>query len=278
MSENRMHRAVSADGTEITGRVLGEGPPLVLVHPPVLDADIAWTGLLRHLTERFTCYLPNLRGRGSSGDSPDHSPPRFGDDVNAFVDSVGQRVCLMGWSDSCALALGAAAAGDAVAAVAAFEPSVWSLMREDDLARFGAAMQQQAEATAAGRLGDAARIFHRFVCNDDELAALDPDYLDRQAQLFPLLFRELAQRGSAEGPEPSDPEVLGRVQVPVLVLLAQQTRLSTWFRDSARYLARHLPDARLRELPGIGHFAPLAVPEPVAREVVSFFASTLAST
>ena len=57
----------------------------------------------------------------------------------------------MGWSDGCSLALGAAAHRTAVAAVAAYGPSVWPLMREDDLARFGAVMQQLAEATADDR-------------------------------------------------------------------------------------------------------------------------------
>ncbi|MDP9021851.1 MAG: alpha/beta hydrolase, partial [Actinomycetota bacterium] len=179
MTADRIHRAVSADGTEIAGRVQGQGPPLVLVHSPVHDGDIAWEALLPHLTDRFTCYLPSLRGRGLSGDNPDHSPPRshFQEDVNAFVDSVGEPVYLMGWSDGGSLALGAAVHSDAVAAVAAYEPAVWTLMREDDLARFGATVEQWSEATADGRLLDAAHIFHHFVCTDNEFAALDADYL-----------------------------------------------------------------------------------------------------
>lgn len=273
MTDDRIHRAVSADGTEIAGRVQGQGPPLVLVHGPVHDGDIAWEALLPHLTDRFTCYLPNLRGRGSSGDNPDHSPPRFQEDVTAFVDSIGEPVCLMGWSDGGSLALGAAAHSGAVAAVATYEPAVWTLMREDDLARFGAAIEQQGEATAAGRLVDAAHIFHRFVCTDNEFAALDADYLDRQARLFPLLMQEVQQGASYEGPEPTDPEVLGQIDAPVLVLLAQQTRLDTWFTDSAQHVAQHVADAHVRELPDVGHFAPLVAPEPVAKELISFLAS-----
>ena len=148
MTGDQIHRAVSADGTEIAGRVQGQGPPLVLVHGPVHDGDIAWGALLPLLTDRFTCYLPSLRGRGLSGDNPDHSPPRshFQEDVNAFVDSIGEPVYLMGWSDGGSLALGAAAHSDAVAAVAAYEPAVWTLMREDDLARFGAAIEQATRA------------------------------------------------------------------------------------------------------------------------------------
>jgi pimeloyl-ACP methyl ester carboxylesterase len=96
MTGERIHRVVSADGTEIAGRVAGDGPPLVLVHSAAHDGDIAWEAMLRHLTDRFTCYLPSLRGVGLSGDNPDHSPPRLQEDVNSFVDSIGEPACLVG--------------------------------------------------------------------------------------------------------------------------------------------------------------------------------------
>jgi pimeloyl-ACP methyl ester carboxylesterase len=275
MTDDRVHRAVSADGTEIAGRVQGQGPPLVLIHSPVHDGDMAWEALLPLLTDWFTCYRPSLRGRGLSGANPDHSPPRshFQEDVDAFVDSVGERVYVMGWSDGGSLALGAAANSDAVAAVAVYEPSVWTLMREDDLARFGSTTEQWMDAAADGRLVDAAHIFHHFVCTDDEFAALDTAYLDRQARLFPLLMQELQQGMPDEGPQPTDPEVLGQIDAPVLVLLAQQGRLGTWFSDSAKHVAQHVADPHVRELPDVGHCAPLVAPEPVAMELISFFAS-----
>jgi hypothetical protein len=42
MTDERIHRAVSADGTEIAGRVQGQGPALVLFHGGIGDGDIAW--------------------------------------------------------------------------------------------------------------------------------------------------------------------------------------------------------------------------------------------
>src|SRR5829696_9245508 len=118
MTDERIHRAVSADGTEIAGRVRGRGPALVLVHGGIGDGDIAWEALLSHLTDRFTCYLPSTRGRGLSSDNPDHSPARLEEDVTAFVDSIGEPVCLVGWSGSGAWVLGAATRSGSVAAVA----------------------------------------------------------------------------------------------------------------------------------------------------------------
>jgi pimeloyl-ACP methyl ester carboxylesterase len=158
-ANERIHRAVSADGTEIAGRVQGLGPPLILVHGGYGDGAIAWKALLPYLTDRYTCYLPSTRGRGLSSDNPDHSPPRLQEDVTAFVDSIGEPVCLVGWSGSGAWVLGAAAHSDSVAAVTIYEPGVIGVGGEDDIARFGAAMQQVGAAAADGRLLEAAHAF-----------------------------------------------------------------------------------------------------------------------
>jgi pimeloyl-ACP methyl ester carboxylesterase len=273
VNDDRVHWAVSADGTDIAGRVHGEGPPLVLVQPPVIDADIAYETLLPHVTDRFTCYLPSIRGREPSGDSPDHSPPRLQEDIDAFVDSIAEPVCVTGWSDGASLALGAAAHSDIVAAAAPFEPSVWSLMRAEDLARQGAVLEKAGAAVAAGQLVEASRVFHRYVCNENEFDALDATYLERQAGVWPMLMQEVQQSLDYEGPQATDPEVLGGVAAPVLVLLAQQTELDPWFTDSAHHVARHVANGRVREMPGVGHFAPIIAPETVATEMISFFES-----
>ncbi len=122
MTTERIHRAVSPDGTEIVGRLHGAGPPLVLVHGALADGDNCWGSLLPFLAERFTCYTPSLRGRGLSGDHPDLSPERLVEDVTAFVDSIGEPVALLGYSAGGVLALGVAARTTTVAAVAAYEP------------------------------------------------------------------------------------------------------------------------------------------------------------
>lgn len=274
MTDERIHRAVSADGTEIAGRVGGRGPALVLVHGGIGDGDIAWEALLPHLTNRFTCYLPSTRGRGLSSDNPDHSPARLEEDITAFVDSIGEPVCLVGWSGSGAWVLGAAARSGSVAAVVEYEPALVSVMREDDLARTFATMEQMGIAAADGRLVDAVRVFARWICTDNEIAALEEtDFYERWAGCVPAMLRFVQQDAAYEGPRSTDPEVLGTVAAPVLLLRGQQTLLGTWFADAARHIAQHLVDPHLREVPGVGHFAPLLAPETVAKEVISFFAS-----
>jgi hypothetical protein len=93
------------------------------------------------------------------------------------------------------------------------------------------------------------------------------------SSIHPLVMEEVRQEASHDGPQPTDPEVLARIEAPVLVLVGQQTRLDTFLGDSARHVARHVADSRVRELPGVGHYAPMVAPEPVAKELISFFES-----
>ncbi|MCW6005773.1 alpha/beta hydrolase [Micromonospora sp. CPCC 205371] len=274
MPEYRIQRAVSADGTEIAGRVLGQGPPLVLVHGAIGDGDIAWEALLPYLTDRFTCYLPSTRGRGLSSDNPDHSPPRLEEDITAFVDSVGEPVCLVGWSGGGAWALGVTAHSGSVAAVAAYEPGVISVMREDDLARTGATVAQVGTAAADGRLVDAVRAFASWICTDDEIAALEQtDFYARWAPAVPAMLQFFQHDAAYAGPRSTDPELLRQVAAPVLLLRGRQTKLSTWFAHAARHIAQNVAHPQVRELRGVGHFAPLLAPESIARELISFFES-----
>lgn len=76
-----------------------------------------------------------------------------------------------------------------------------------------------------------------------------------------------------EGPRATDPEVLGKITVPVLLLTGQETLLHTWFTDAVQYIAQHIADPHVRELPGAGHFAPEVAPETLATELISFFGS-----
>ena len=232
----RVQVAISADGTEIVGRVRGQGPPVVLVHGGWGDGEVAYEALVPHLADRFTCYTPSTRGRGLSGDNPDHSVHRLIEDVIAFIDTIGEPVDLVGWSGIEA-SLGAASQSRAVSAVALFEGYVPAVAEAVDLASLAATIERVGAAAADGRLADAARAFAPFVLTGAEVAAVDGDFFERWGRSIPAMLQYFQQNRSTEGSLPYDPEQLAKISAPVLALWSSETTKSRWVSESAMYLA-----------------------------------------
>jgi pimeloyl-ACP methyl ester carboxylesterase len=88
------------------------------------DGDMDWSLLVHHLSARFTCHLPSLRGRGLSGDHPDLSFGRLVDDFFAYVESMGHATGLVGWSLGADLALTMAARSGAVDSLGFFRQQI----------------------------------------------------------------------------------------------------------------------------------------------------------
>ncbi|MEX2542613.1 MAG: alpha/beta hydrolase [Trueperaceae bacterium] len=271
MSSQRTHYVTTSDGVIIAGTRHGQGPALVFLQGIIGDGDLDWQALLPHLSGRFTCYLPSMRGRGLSGDHPDLSIGRQVDDVIAYVDSIGEPTGLVGWSGGAGLALAVAAQSDLVDAVAPFEPGMMSLADEQEQAAIGAAVAGMGELAAAGRLAAAARAFAGWTFNDQDIAvAEDAGYFEAAGRYVPNLLNTLQQWMAHEGPTIDDSAVLGKISAPVLMLHGSDTR--PFFIASARHVADHVPNATVREIAGAGHAAPLTHPEALAETLIEFFA------
>jgi pimeloyl-ACP methyl ester carboxylesterase len=91
--------------------------------------------------------------------------------------------------------------------------------------------------------------------NDEEIAvAEEAGYLEAAGRYVPNLLNLLQQEIKYEGFTADDPAVLGAISAPVAVLLGSGTK--PFFTASARHVAGHVPNARLHEIPGVGHAAP----------------------
>lgn len=276
MSNQRTHYVTTNDGVTIGATVHGEGPPLVFLQGAVGDGDIDWDRLVGHLTGRFTCHLPSMRGRGLSGDHPDLSPARQADDILTYLDSIGEPTGLVGWSGGANLALAVAAQSDAVHAVAPFEPVIPSVMDEQVQAALGDALARTGELAAEGRLTAAVRAFLGWPLYDEEIAvAEDAGYVEAAGRYVPNLLN-LLQQVMEHGDPAADPAVLGAISAPVAVLLGSDTK--PFFTASARHVADHVPNARVHEIRGGGHAAPLTHPEALAKALIELFAPALQRT
>lgn len=276
MGAQQTHRVVSSDGTEIVTKVHGQGPPLVMVNGVLEDGELTWEGMVPLLAEEFTCLVMDTRGRGESGDHPDHSPPRLWEDISAVVDSVGQPVGLVAESGGAGRVLGAAARSSSVAAIAVYEPAVASMLSEEDAQRFEQGVARMSALAAEGETAAAARTFLSVVANDDELAELPDEYFETAGSYIPVLLKELEQSAQVDGPGPFDPESLERITAPTLVLHGAQTALPRSFTAAVQHVAKHVPDARVVELGGLGHLGPAIAPESVTPHLSKFFRDTLA--
>jgi pimeloyl-ACP methyl ester carboxylesterase len=271
VSSQRTHEVTTTDGVIIGGTVHGQGPPLVFVHGSLGDGDLDWQALLPHLTGRFTCYLPSRRGRGLTADHADHSLGRVVDDIIAYVGSLEGPTGLVGWSAGATLTLAAAAQlSDAGHAVAVYEPPLGPLMDEQQRAARVSAVARMGELVAEGRLTDGARRWAEFVFHDEEIAALESaGYLEATGRYVPVLLNDIQQAMQFGGPDPADPEILARISSPLLVLHGPATR--PFFTAAARHVADVVPDARIQEISGAGHAAPLTHPETLAEALTTFF-------
>jgi pimeloyl-ACP methyl ester carboxylesterase len=265
-----IHRTVADDGTQLAGRVVGDGPPLVLVHGGLSDGDIAWTELLPALRRHATCYLLSLRGRGLSADHPDHGFDRLAGDVRSFVDSIGGPVGLFAHSSGARYALGAAAGAAAVSALALYEPALPEL--DGAVARrWRAAITRIGHAADDGRLVDGVRTFLTEVAmaTPAELeAAADAGAFQRLAPYVPATLLEAEQVLTHRVLDTLD---LAAIPAPVLLLHGSETHAA--YAATTHHLVERFEMAEVRQIAGAGHLGPQgAAATCIADELASFVA------
>ena len=272
MRRHRVHEVDTDDGVTLRATVSGEGPSLVFLQGVIGDGDLDWRALVPRLADQFTCHLPSMRGRGRSDEHPNLRIDRVGQDYADYVESLGEPVGLVGWSAGAGHALGLASRLTAVAATAAYEPMIGVLMDEDERADLRHALTRGRDLVGQHQLAAAMRAFaaHPFTPADVE-AAEHSGYFEAAGDYAPHLLQVFQQVSDYDGPMPEDPEVLGAITSPVLVLHGSET--TSLFTRGAGHVVAQVAGARRRAIPGAGHAGPLTHPIEVADELRVFFNS-----
>lgn len=272
----------SVDGTRLAALVSGppDAPTIVLVHGLALSQEI-WTPQRRGLERTFRVITFDLRGHGDSDDavSDDYDVDRLGEDVTAVIDALaGTRVVLVGHSmGGMATLAGLGArpelAGDRIAGVALLNTAasaVLSGLGGGTLAAGIAFMGEHVRNSPLGRVvygerdpdgtrgNDLATLMTRLLGvghggSDQAVDVVRRLVLDSRPHVTGAMWRTA---GSVDLHD-----AVRRTTIPALVIAGQRDRVLPVHHS--RRLARELPDARLVELPDVGHVSMLERPDQV---------------
>lgn len=255
----------SADGSEIGCEVVGEGPPLLLVHGATADRG-RWGSVREALAARFRLHLMDRRGRGLSvreGQGA-YAIEREGEDVAALLDAIGEPALVLGHSYGGACALLAAADGAEIERLLVYEPAFGG--DEDPVFP----TEALAEVDAALSRGDREAALTAFfsgvlLLGDDAIAAIraTPVWAARLAAAYTL-----PREARAANALRLDAERLAPITAPTRFLLGTETTAPLDRCTRAAHAA--LPGSDLRILAGHGHTAMDADPELFVAEVVDW--------
>lgn len=263
-----MKTVTSKDGTTIAFDQSGQGPALVLVGGTLehrtLNTDTAKLAALPLLTQYFTVFHYDRRGRGDSTDTQPYAVEREIEDLEALINEAGGSAFVSGISSGAVLGLESAIKlGEKITKLAMYEAPY-----SNDPA-YGQAVQefrkQIQEALAAGRRGDAVGHFVTFLGGTAE--QLDSI---RQLPMWPMweaVAATIAYDVDLMGEDASIPiQRAARVAVPVLVMAGAESDPSV--HVTAKALAKTIPQATYRAVEGQAHEVD---PEPLAPNLIEFF-------
>jgi pimeloyl-ACP methyl ester carboxylesterase len=237
-----MSQVISRDGTTIAFDKSGQGPALIIVNGAMgYRAFYGDKPLVSKLSNDFTVYTYDRRGRGESGDTKPYAVEREIEDIEAMIDDANGTAFLYGVSSGAALALLAAArvGPKKVPRLALYEPPYGS-DKEEEKADFAAQKKRINELIRDGEPGDAASFFVTAL-------GTPPEALDGLRKSPDWAFMKSVDHTLAY-----DYEVLGDGAIPVGI--AKTVRIPTlvmnggksfdFMRDAAESLSKVMPNAR----------------------------------
>lgn len=256
------------DGSKLSYREEGSGPPLVLVHGSPADSR-AWTRVTPHLRDRFRVIAVDLPGYGGSDGVPDAPVGRaalMGGRVARLVESCGGTVGLAGHSYGGLVALQAVlqAKAGAVARLVVLEPMFMrglQLLGDPATPAATAYFDDYVRRVEAGEEG-AVRHMIDFWFGTGAYARLPEPvrgYLNANAMRNVLDVRSSFN-------DTATAEQLAALALPVLMIWGGKS--PDLVPAMGRALQRLVPGVRLSEIPDANHAMLDTHPDAVAKLIV----------
>ena len=273
---------VSKDGTVIGYRQMGSGPSLIIVHGG-LDAAQTHMKLGRLLSDKFTVYIPDRRGRGLSGPfGENYGLQREVEDVEALLRRTGAQF-LFGVSSGGLIILQSSLTLKDIHQIALYEPLVY--LNKSDMDRFNDIVRRFDEEVSEGKYVEAAvditkadvsspirrvpsfllAIFFALVYWLDAVRVTGNDVPLKA--LLPTLKFDVQLVNETQG------RLDDFRNVPAEVLLLGGSKSGLQLKKSLDALNSILPHVHRIELAGLDHKAAAnwAKPERITEELLKFF-------
>lgn len=270
LSNNMTEYTTSKDGTKIAYSRTGNGKPLILVDGAFCHRKFgANEKLPPYLSEHFTVYSYDRRGRNESGNTLPYAIEKELEDLQAVIRKAGGSACVYGISSGAALALEAANKCEGITKLALYEaPYITDDSRlplpENYLETLSALAEQ-------GKNGKAVQYFMKTGIGLPSIVVwmmrLMPAWkqMKRLAHTLPYDTEILGDTGSGK---PLSKEKWPNTTMPTLVISGSKS--AKWSQNSMRHLATVLPNARHHTLIGQSH---IVNPKVLAQELMQFFNS-----
>jgi 3-oxoadipate enol-lactonase len=258
-------RQVRSGDAEIVYRVLGEGPPVVLLHPFPANHEF-WLPVAQALGTLYRIILPDMRGHGDSGvgEGPATMAKHAGDIACVMDDAEIGRAPLIGVS---------------IGGYALFE--FWRRNR-GRVAALGLCNTKAPADSAEARVGrlEAANdvlergtepffesIIPRLLGKTTREAR--PDLVEGALRMMRKMSPEdvaQVQRGMAERPDSMD--ILKTINVATLIVTGDEDILTGI--NEAELMREHISGSQLRVIPKAGHYSPWEQPEEAGKLLRQF--------
>ena len=256
---------IKSSDAEIIYWTLGDGPPLVLLHPFPAHHEF-WLPVAQTLAPRYRVILPDLRGHGDSGigEGPATMEKHVADIARVVDDADVGRAPLIGVS---------------IGGYVLFE--FWRKYR-GRVAALGLCNTKAPADTPearAGRLQAANDVLERgtepfFETMIPRLLGKTtrearPDLVDGVLRMMRKMSPEAVaqvQRGMAERPDSVD--TLKTINVPTLLVTGDEDIMTGV--NEGELMRQHIAGSQLRVIPKAGHYSPWEQPQEAARLLRQF--------
>jgi len=271
-SSVREFHVTSADGTDVGCHVFGDGPPLLMVHGVAIDHS-CFDRARPRLSEHFTLYVMDRRGRGISGDKDDWSLQREFEDVQAMIEGVaratGGPINLFGHSlgGLCTVEAASRIKDGIVRRFFMYDPAIPKPPRSPALIAIADKLAEILKES-----GDREKMIETHLL---EWTKIGPEVLARQKADKDRWARRLGWAHTIpreyKGGETfvADQSSYKNVKVPTRIMVGELSHQG--LQDSARLLADTISASDLIVFKGAGHYGFTSDPQTFVREMVKFF-------